>query len=162
MKKICRWVLMVLLTLCLALPPWAQADKEAGGGGAMFPRMFNPKTIETLKGEVISVDKATAGRRGVHDRVSLNLKTDKETLIVYLGPDFYLDQQGRSCLLNLLSECSWQGNGVADSALSNFDPCDIGDGGRMLFGVDDVDGNPLKGDQFVDFIGESFVHLPGV
>ncbi len=54
--------------------------------------MYNPQTVETLAGEVVSVETIGGGRRlhGVH----LTLKTDKETIPVHLGPSWYLDKQG--------------------------------------------------------------------
>ncbi len=54
--------------------------------------MYNPKTVETLGGEVVSVDKFTPGRRmsyGVH----FTLKTEKETIPVHLGPSWYMEKQ---------------------------------------------------------------------
>jgi hypothetical protein len=52
--------------------------------------MYNPQTVETLSGEVTSVDTvATGPYQGVH----LKVKTDKETLPVHLGPRSYLDKQ---------------------------------------------------------------------
>jgi len=54
--------------------------------------MYNPKTVETLTGEVVSVEKFTPGRRmsyGVH----FTLKTEKEVIPVHLGPSWYLEKQ---------------------------------------------------------------------
>ena len=43
--------------------------------------MYNPKTVETVSGEVVSVDKIID--RSVGYWVSLTLKTGKETILVY-------------------------------------------------------------------------------
>jgi alanine racemase len=54
--------------------------------------MYNPKTVETLSGEVVSVEKFTPGRRmsyGVH----FTLKTEKEAIPVHMGPSWYLEKQ---------------------------------------------------------------------
>lgn len=56
-------------------------------------QMYNPKTVETLDGKIESIEKVTAGRMDVPARVLLKLKTDKETVTVYLGPDWYLEKQ---------------------------------------------------------------------
>jgi hypothetical protein len=63
------------------------APLEAGA-----QRNYDPKTVETVQGKVLSVQKATRteGRSyGVH----LTLQTDKETIPVHLGPGWYIEQQ---------------------------------------------------------------------
>jgi alanine racemase len=48
--------------------------------------------VETLSGEVVSLDKFTPGERmsyGVH----FTLKTEKETIPVHLGPGWYMEKQ---------------------------------------------------------------------
>jgi len=98
MKKIGTIVTVIgVLSLLIAAAGWAQPGMGAGGGqgrgmGA-YNRMYNPKTVETLSGEVVSVEKFTPGRRmsyGVH----LTLKTEKETIPVHLGPSWYMEKQG--------------------------------------------------------------------
>ena len=55
--------------------------------------MYNPKTVETLDGKIESIEKVTAGRMDVPARVLLKLKTEKETVTIYLGPEWYLEKQ---------------------------------------------------------------------
>ncbi|HEY7586069.1 MAG TPA: hypothetical protein VH866_06115 [Candidatus Deferrimicrobiaceae bacterium] len=60
--------------------------------GDRYQRMFDPKTVETISGEVVQVKKLTHRRRvgyGVH----LLVKTEKEEIPVSLGPSWYLDKQ---------------------------------------------------------------------
>jgi hypothetical protein len=62
------------------------------GMGSAYNRMFDPKTVETIRGEVLSIDQVTPTkgmRRGIH----LMVKTDKETLSVHLGPSWYIENQ---------------------------------------------------------------------
>lgn len=62
------------------------------GMGSKYNRMYDPKTVETVIGEVIAVDKITPTKRmsyGIH----LMLKTDKETISIHLGPGWYLENQ---------------------------------------------------------------------
>jgi hypothetical protein len=66
---------------CPASPAWPMGQ------------MYNPKTVETLDGKIESIEKVTAGRMDVPARVLLKVKTDKETVTVYLGPDWYLEKQ---------------------------------------------------------------------
>jgi len=101
MKKFGKFIsLMGILTLVLAATAvWAQPGAGPGGGqgrgwgaGDAYSRMYNPKTVETLTGEVVSVDKFTPGKRmsyGVH----FTLKTEKETIPVHLGPSWYMEKQ---------------------------------------------------------------------
>jgi hypothetical protein len=56
-------------------------------------RMYNPKTVETLDGKIESMEKVTGGRTDIPARVLLKLKTAKETVTVYLGPEWYLEKQ---------------------------------------------------------------------
>jgi hypothetical protein len=55
--------------------------------------MYDPKTVETLSGAVVSVDKFT-GRGGRSYGLHLTLKTEKETIPVHLGPGWYVEKQG--------------------------------------------------------------------
>jgi hypothetical protein len=97
MKKTFRIpvVLLVALGFLFALAAFA-ADPPAAGPGAAPGyeprRMYDPKTVETVGGEVVKVDKIRH-RRGAGYGVHLVLKTEKEEIPVHLGPSFYLDKQ---------------------------------------------------------------------
>jgi hypothetical protein len=77
-----------------ALAQRGMAQKGSGGWGAGTPygRMYNPQTVETISGEVVSVDKITP-MKGMCYGVHLVLKTDKETISVHLGPGWYIENQ---------------------------------------------------------------------
>ncbi len=69
----------------------AESFAQPGTKGSRS-RMYDTKTVETLSGEVVGVDKIpnTKGRGyGVH----MTLKTDKETISVHLGPGWYVEKQ---------------------------------------------------------------------
>lgn len=56
------------------------------------PRMYDAATVQTIQGEVLSVDQvASRGRRGAG--VHLTVKTESGTLPVHLGPKWYLRDQ---------------------------------------------------------------------
>jgi hypothetical protein len=93
MKKLIICSLAVLLVLSLAHLALAQPPQPTDPDRPMA-RVFDPKTVQTMSGEVTGVDKFPGPRPGVPGRVTFNMKTDKETFLVYLGPEFYLDQQG--------------------------------------------------------------------
>ena len=59
---------------------------------AVAQRNYNPKTVETIEGKVLSVEKTTPPKNrgyGAH----LTLQTDKETIAVHLGPAWYMEKQ---------------------------------------------------------------------
>jgi|UniRef100_A0A7V6A0Z0 hypothetical protein len=101
MMKLVRFISLTgILTLVLAVTAaWAQPGMGMGrgqgrgwGAGDPYSRMYNPQTVETLSGEVVSLEKFAPGRRmsyGVH----FTLKTDKETIAVHLGPSWYVEKQ---------------------------------------------------------------------
>jgi hypothetical protein len=62
------------------------------GPGSQYNRMYDPKTIETISGEVTSVDRITPGK-GMTGGIHMNVKTDKETISVHLGPSWYIENQ---------------------------------------------------------------------
>lgn len=78
-------------------PPQEQGMR---GMGMMHTGMYDPKSVETVSGEVVSVERITAkggmmGKRmqKSRDGVHLVLKTGKETLAVHLGPAWFIDNQ---------------------------------------------------------------------
>lgn len=62
------------------------------GPGSQYNRMYDPKVVETVSGEVSSVDHITPVK-GMSGGVHMNVKTDKETISVHLGPSWYLENQ---------------------------------------------------------------------
>lgn len=62
------------------------------GPGGFYGRMYDPKTVETFEGEVVSVDQITP-HEGMGYGVHLRLKTATETIDVHLGPGWYIEHQ---------------------------------------------------------------------
>lgn len=90
---------LILLSVCLAIGLLAVGalaqPQEKYPTSPAWPagRLYDPKTVETLDGKIESLEKIPAGRMDVPARVLLKLKTAKETVTVYLGPDWYLEKQ---------------------------------------------------------------------
>jgi hypothetical protein len=100
MRKIFAMVGLVTVSLVFAA---AQSFAQRGPGmmwrgsggwgpGTQYNRMYDQKSVETISGEVISVDRITPAK-GMSGGVHMNVKTDKETISVHLGPSFYIENQ---------------------------------------------------------------------
>jgi hypothetical protein len=94
-KSIISLVIVVSLILAVSTAfagPWKGWRGSGGWGmGSQYNRMYKPATIETLSGTVESVDKMTP-MKGMHSGVHVMLKTDKETIPVHLGPEWYIER----------------------------------------------------------------------
>ena len=94
-----RMLVTVIFGICLlsSQPLFAQRGMQWRGGGGWGPgtpyaRMYDPKTVQIISGNVVSVDTLTPMAvmgNGVH----LLLKADKETISVHVGPVWYLENQ---------------------------------------------------------------------
>jgi len=98
MKTIAKLLGVSVIVGALAV---AQAQAQGGprgrggagwGAGGQYGRMYDPKTVQTVTGEVVSVETFTP-TNGMSSGVHLQLKTDAETISVHLGPNWYLDNQ---------------------------------------------------------------------
>lgn len=61
------------------------------GTGAQYQRMFDPATVETVAGEVTSVDQMVP-RKGMSSGIHLQLKTETGTFPVHLGPAWFIER----------------------------------------------------------------------
>ena len=93
-------LITVFITLSFVLfldESFAQRGMEWKGSGGwgidtQYGRMYDPTTVETINGEVVSVDRIThmtGMRYGVH----LMVKTEKGEISVHLGPGWYIENQ---------------------------------------------------------------------
>lgn len=88
------------VALLVASASFAQGGPGRRGGPGRGGRLYDPKTVETVSGEVVSVEHIQGkgrgqarGGRGTGSGVHLILKGDKEEIAVHLGPSWYLDKQ---------------------------------------------------------------------
>lgn len=85
-------VVSMFFTSSLALAAWKGYRGSGGWGmGSIYQRMYNPATVETLKGTVEAVDKVMP-MKGMYYGIHLLSKTDKETVSVHLGPGWYIER----------------------------------------------------------------------
>ncbi|WP_028581534.1 DNA-binding protein [Desulfogranum japonicum] len=92
-------IFAVLTLLCFSFTASALAQqgmnwKGSGGWGAQAPyaRMYNPQSVETVNGEVVSIEKIIP-MQGMNYGMHLTLQTETETISVHLGPAWYLENQ---------------------------------------------------------------------
>ena len=65
------------------------AGRGMGGGAG---RMYDPAKAETISGQVVSLEQIAA-RRGMGQGVVLKVSSGSDTLVVHLGPKWFLDEQ---------------------------------------------------------------------
>lgn len=90
-------VMAAALALLLATESGAQPGYRYGGSGGSgtgghYGGLYDPKTVETLNGEVVSVAKMTP-MKGKSYGIHLMLRTHKETIPVHLGPGWFIESQ---------------------------------------------------------------------
>jgi hypothetical protein len=86
-----------IISLVFAVESFAQKGMMWRGSGGWGPEgryhgMYDPKTVETVTGEVVSVDKITP-LKGMQYGVHMMVKTDRETISVHLGPGWFIENQ---------------------------------------------------------------------
>jgi hypothetical protein len=92
MRSIPRLAVAVVV-LALGAGAGAEPGRGAGGGPGPHGRVYDPKTVETVAGEVLAVERV-AGPGGGPGGVHVALRTDATgTLSVRLGPAWYVDRQ---------------------------------------------------------------------
>ena len=86
-------VFLLLFIASLSFAQQWQGWRGSGGWGmgTNYQRMYDPATVETLSGTVVSVEKITPAK-GMYYGIHLILKTDKETIPVHLGPAWYVER----------------------------------------------------------------------
>jgi hypothetical protein len=97
MKQMTMLLAVATVVAALGAPAaYGQRGPHGGGrgwgSGSSYNRMYDPKSVQTVSGKVVSVEHFTPGR-GMSSGVHLTLKTEKETLPVHLGPSWYIENQ---------------------------------------------------------------------
>ena len=95
MKPLRVGVSLIMLIFLAAAISWAQGQGnqpgDVWGTKGQYGRMFDPKTVESLSGEVAAVGKFTPSGRSAGVRFTLN--TEKGPVEVILGPGWYVEKQ---------------------------------------------------------------------
>jgi hypothetical protein len=62
------------------------------GPGSSYMKMYNPRTVETIKGTVEAVNRIRPAK-GMSYGIHVMVKTDKGSVDVHLGPQWYIENQ---------------------------------------------------------------------
>jgi len=62
------------------------------GQGTAYSKMYDPKTVETISGEVVKIDTITP-LKGMSAGIHMSMKTDKGEISVHLGPGYFIENQ---------------------------------------------------------------------
>ena len=98
MKRVGILVLgLVVLGLLVAADSFAQQGMKWRGSGGWAPgtpysKMYNPKTVETINGEVVKID-TIMPLKGMSAGMHMSVKTDKGEISVHLGPGYFIENQ---------------------------------------------------------------------
>lgn len=89
-------LLVVTCATTVFAAPWKGGRGSGGWGmGGAYQRMYNPATVESVNGEVTTVDRITP-MKGMGKGIHLQLKTVNETISVHLGPAWYIERLDES------------------------------------------------------------------
>lgn len=86
-----------ILSLIIATGSFAQRGmkwrgSDGWGTRGQYGRMYDSKTVETISGEVVSVERI-APIKGIYYGMHLMVRTDKEAFSVHLDPGWYIENQ---------------------------------------------------------------------
>jgi hypothetical protein len=96
MKKYLPLILSIFFILTANQAVFAHGPKWTGSGGwgqgSNYVRLYDPKTVATISGEVTAVEYFSPGK-GVRQGIHINVKSGEETISVHLGPSWFLENQ---------------------------------------------------------------------
>jgi len=99
------------------------------GPCTQYCSIYSPNMLETVYGDVVSVEKATPGR-GMSYGVHLVVKSDEETLSVRLGPEWYMKDQGFT--INPDDKVEIKGHRISDRGEPAIIAAEVKKGDEML------------------------------
>ena len=92
MRKFAFIGICFTLTFMTAIVASGQTAQDVWGAKGEYCRMYDPRTVQTVSGEVAAVRKFFPPGKGVSG-VRFTLKTAKGPVEVILGPSWYVDRQ---------------------------------------------------------------------
>jgi hypothetical protein len=130
-------------SIAMAQQPMMGRGMMGSGGwgmGGQYQRLYNPKTVETITGEVVAID-SVMPMGGMSGGVHLQVRTPKNELIsVHLGPSWYLDRQ--DVLLKVKDKIQVKGSKVTIADKPALIAAEVKKGAQTLV-LRDADGFPV-------------------
>jgi len=85
---------LILIFTSEAIAQSGMKGKKSSGleKSYQYDRMYDTKTVETIVGEVITMEKPIP-IKGKYARVHLMIKSNKEYISIHLGPQWFIDNQ---------------------------------------------------------------------
>jgi hypothetical protein len=99
------------------------------GPCTQYCSIYSPNILETVYGDVVSVEKSIPGR-GMSYGVHLVVKTDEETLSIRLGPEWYMKDQGFT--INPDDKLEIKGHRISDRGESAIIATEVKKGEEIL------------------------------
>lgn len=90
MKKIIKFSAIAMFLL--ANIAYAQSDTTAWGRNSCFNKMYDPKTVTEIKGEITKIE-SMVPMNGMSNGIHITIKGKDQNYSVHLGPKWYLDNQ---------------------------------------------------------------------
>lgn len=144
-----RFSLMITILVSLFLIPASASFAQMGmmwhgsDGWGMDDRycgMYNTGTIETISGEVVSVDKFTP-MSGMSHGMRIMLKTGNEVIPVHLGPVWYMERQDFK--IEPKDKITVKGSRIIFNGKKSIMAAEVRKGDKILRLWDDESGHPL-------------------
>ena len=152
MKALKVGVSIIMMIFLAAAVSWAQGQGnqpgDVWGTKGQYWRLYDPRTVETLSGEVAAVSKYTP--RGKPDGVRFTLKTDQGPIEVILGRGSYVEQQGLK--FEPQDKVTVKGSRVAVEGKPTIIATEVTKGEKTLK-LRDVNGKPLWNRQSTCAVG---------
>jgi len=95
--KFINKLILATMFFCLIFLSTADlfAQQETGWGlDGAYGQMYDPKTVETISGEVLAVNTKMGTSGLAKNAVLLTVKTEKGSFPVFVGPAWYINDQG--------------------------------------------------------------------
>jgi hypothetical protein len=145
MKKIVALITTIsLMGLLSASTVTAQPRMGRGSGGwgmgSPYQRLYNPKTLATLTGEVVAID-SVMPMGGMTGGVHLKIRTStNQVMSVHLGPSWYLENQ--EVAINVKDKIQVKGSKVTFAGAPALIAAEVKKGDQTLT-LRDTNGFPM-------------------
>lgn len=83
---------MILMLIAAMIVSFALPQRVLGQGVSAYSRIYDPNTVETDSGRVVSIEHIDRGGPRSHGE-HIVLRTRQGRLMVHLGPEWFLDRQ---------------------------------------------------------------------